>query len=383
MKRKCKNVDISDLEFIELSVNQCLTGKTKTRNDIVRIFEEYSDTHQIALQLHKEIINRKLELKPICYKDKFDENSQKWRTIGIQDIKQQMYDYIAVNGLTELFPRIGKYQCASIKGRGQVYCAKAVYNHIQDKSIKYACQFDIRKYYESVSQDNMMKWLEKHVKNEPLLWLIRTLLSTFKKGLSIGSYLSQHLANLYLSDLYHQINENMHRIRNKKNGQCIRVNLVSNCFFYMDDILIIGSNSRDLIKASKMIIDEVEKLGLEIKSNWRCFDLGNNFIDICGYTIYKDHVGVRRGTLKKMRRAFVRFSKKQNNLELARRVISYCGILEHSNCYRFCQKYNVYALKKKARKVVSNYAKNKKLHQTAESGCKGDVRRNCLGVHQS
>ena len=43
-----------------------------------------------------------------------------------------------------------------------------------------------------------MRFLKKH---------INKLISTFESGLSIGSYLSQFLCNLYMSQLYHEISE--------------------------------------------------------------------------------------------------------------------------------------------------------------------------------
>ena len=362
MKRKCKNVDITNLEFIENAVNKCLVGKNKNRGDIVDILAQYGDTHSIALQLRAEIQNRKLLLTPIRYRQKYDSGSQKWRNIGLQNIKQQMYDYIAVEGLAELLPRIGKYQCASITGRGQIYCARAIYGHIQNPKIRYACKFDIRKYYETVDQDILMNWLRKHVKNEPLLWLIETLLKTFDSGLSIGSYLSQQLANLFLSDIYHEISENAYRERCKKNGEIVRVRYVDKIFLYMDDIVIIGTSSRDMMRAAQRVIDLVAEKGLTIKPDWRCFALSNAFIDICGYRIYRTHIEVRRNTMKKIRRAFVRFERKPDNIDLARRVISYYGILKYSNCYNFKQKYNVEKLQNMARRLIAN--ENKKFYKT-------------------
>lgn len=367
MKKKCKNIDISDLNFIENAVNKCLVNKSKKRKDIVKILEQYGDTHNIALQLQKEIVERKLVLPPIQYRRKYDEASQKWRNIGLQNIKQQMYDYIAVAGLEELLRRIGKYQCASIKGRGQIYCARAVYGHIQDKKIKYACKFDVKKYYESINHDILMKWLKKYVKNEPLLWLIETLVRTFKKGLSIGSYLSQHLANLFLSDIYHEISEKSFRIRHKKNGEDLRVNYVNKIFLYMDDILLLGTNSKDMMRAAERIVYLLGQKELTVKPSWRCFKIEDSFIDICGYRIYKDHITVRRNTLKKIRRAFVRFERKPNNLDLARRVISYYGILKYSDCYKFKQKYKVAKLHNRARRALSN--ENKKFGKTSKSRC--------------
>lgn len=112
MKRKCKNVDITDYDFILQSVKDCFANKKKYRNDIVRIREELGSDEEIAKVLQKELLEEKLVLRPIWYHLKYDDNSQKWRNIGIQDIKQQMYDYIAVNGLAELERSIGHYQCA-------------------------------------------------------------------------------------------------------------------------------------------------------------------------------------------------------------------------------------------------------------------------------
>ena len=364
MKRKCKNVYITDLKFIEDSINECLKNKSKKRKDINRIKDEIGDVEDIAKVLKYEILTKKLVLKPIVYTRKYDNASKKWREIGIQDIKQQMYDYIAVRGMKELTGRIGKYQCASIKNRGQIYCARAVYNHIQDKTIKYAAKLDIRKYYESIPKDKLMRWLRNHIKNDTLLWLIEALISTYKKGLSIGSYLSQYLANLYLSDLYHGL-ECLHRIRITRSGYVKTYKVVAFQAFYMDDILILAKSAKHILRAVEYIKSVTSDLGLTIKDNWRCFKIGDSFIDIAGYRIYRDHITVRRDNLKKTRRAYVRFSKKSDNINLARRCVSFKGPLLYSNSRKFREKYNVDKLSVKARKVVSEYDKGKIRLQTA------------------
>lgn len=348
MKRKCKNIDITDIDFIENAVRDSLRNKKKTRNDIQRIFAEYGTVKNIAKQLQKELVEEKLEIPKIWYKKKYDQGSRKWINIGIQDIKHQMFDYIAVNGLEELERRIGKYQCASIKGRGQIYCAHAIQNHIQDTSIKYAVQMDIKKYYESIPHDKLMEWLTKRVGNNKLLWLIERLIGEFDNGLSIGSYLSQHLGNLYLSDIYHML-ENVHKTRR---GQVYKI--VSFQAFYMDDILFVGKNSRELIKVAQMIINELNKLGLDVKKNWSCFKIDDSFIDMVGFRIYRDHITVRRNTLKKIRRTYLRFNKNPHSLTRSRRIVSQYGILKHSNSKTFCGKYGVYQKLKKAKGVVSN-----------------------------
>lgn len=75
MKRKCKNVDITDLGFICTAINDCLRNKNKSRNDILRFERDYPNMSTMALEMQEEIKNRKLNLKPIWYKDKFDQAS--------------------------------------------------------------------------------------------------------------------------------------------------------------------------------------------------------------------------------------------------------------------------------------------------------------------
>lgn len=351
MKRRCKNIDITDYDFILRSVEDCLRNKRKSRNDILRIREEIGTNEEIAKVLQNEITDGKLKLKPIRYRNKYDDNSQKWRRIGIQDIKQQMYDYVAVNGLWELEKSIGHYQCASVKEKGQIYCAKAIASHIRDNSVKYYCKMDIRKYYESIPRDKLMEWLRKRVKNRKLLWLIQTLLDTFDNGLSIGSYLSQHLGNLYLSDIYHKL-EALSKTRRGK-----RTKIVTFQAFYMDDILIVGKNSRELVKAANLIAEMCREKGLEIKPTWSCQKIDNSFIDMAGYRIYRDHITVRRGTMKKIRRTFVRYDA--DSKTRARRVISHYGIIKHADSYKFCRKYDVHKKLKSAKEVVSKSGKKK------------------------
>lgn len=49
--------------------------------------------------VREEIIQGNIHFQPIWYKEKIDASSQKVRRIGIQNIKQQIYDYIAVEAM--------------------------------------------------------------------------------------------------------------------------------------------------------------------------------------------------------------------------------------------------------------------------------------------
>lgn len=393
MKTYCKKIDITDRDLIKRATYNCLERKY-VRKDTLKLLRQYSNSNlspkdiknmikkdgkhsvypyveNIIDGLRNELIERKLVLKPIVYKEKIDGSCLKVRTIGIQDVKQQIYDYIAIEGLQPMLKRIGEYQCASIKGRGPIKGAQRIQRWLRNKNIRYAGKADVKKCYENISRENMMKFLHKYVKNDLLLWLINELLITFEHGLSIGSYLSQFLCNLYMSQLYHEISENMFRIRKHKNGINERINLVDHVIFFMDDILILGTNSKDLHKAMKLIIKFAkDKMGLEIKPSWTVFktrleDRKNDsgqFIDMMGFRMYRWHTTIRRRVFKRIRKAYMRTLKcikthKTILVSLARKCLSYYGYIKHTDSFKFKKRYEVYEIVKYCKKVVSNESK--------------------------
>jgi RNA-directed DNA polymerase len=225
MKTYCKTVDITDRKLIQKAVYKCLKKKYK-RRDSLTMFSEYTGLSTDAIKgmfnefglngmkpmvetvvdgVREEINQGNIHFQPIWYKEKIDASSQKVRRIGIQNIKQQIYDYIAVEAMKDFLKRIGEYQCAALKGRGQSYGIKAIKRWMRNKNIRYAGQCDVSKCYPSIDRNKLMEFLRKYIKNEPLLELIEMLIMTFDTGLSIGSYLSQYLCNLFLSQIYHEI----------------------------------------------------------------------------------------------------------------------------------------------------------------------------------
>lgn len=397
MKTYCKNFDITNRDLIRKATYNCLEKKY-IRKDTLKLLRQYSNSNlttkdiremiknngkhsvypyveNIIDGIRKELIERKIVLKPIVYKEKVDGSCLKIRTIGIQDVKQQIYDYVAIEGLQPMLKRIGEYQYASIKGRGPIKGAQRIQRWLRNKNIRYAGKADVKKCYENISRENMMKFLHKYVKNDHLLWLINELLITFGSGLSIGSYLSQFLCNLYMSQLYHEISENMFRVRKHKNGINERINLVTHVLIYMDDILILGTNSKDLNKAMKLIIKFAkDEMGLEVKASWTVFKTRlkdrktkdekyeGQFIDMMGFRIYRWHTTIRRRVFIRIRKAYMRTLKcikthKTILVSLARKCLSYYGYIKHTDSFKFKKRYNVYEIVKCCKKVVSNESK--------------------------
>jgi len=401
LKRYCKNINL-DAEWIKAAIYQCLSDKWE-RRDTDEFLAEYSlikgkellkiiraDRNQAEPLIKKasaamaqEIKERKVKFPEIQYSLRIDGNCGKTREIGVESIKQQVYDYVAVNALMELFEKkIGKYQCASIPDRGQVYGKKAIEKWIRknpDKT-RVGAKGDVRHCYPSIKIEKLMKFLRKQVKNDDLLYLVETLVRSYKQGLSIGSYLSQWLCNYFLSFAYHYAEQKLYRVRKQKDGTTKRIRLIHSQLFYMDDILILGSRKADVRKAMQMLVRFFrEELGLTIKPNWKLFQVDHigrdgkhhgDCIDMMGYKIYRDHTEVRRNIFLRARQTILKAWKQVRKsgrmaLELAYRCISYFGWFKNSNSTNFKRKYGIEKLMKYAKRRVSIESKIR--NRTADS----------------
>lgn len=383
MKRLCKDVDITDRGLISKAVYACLSKKYK-RNDVVKYLSQVSGIKQeyirciyyrygkkamypfteiVISKIQNEIKSGNISFPEIWYREKVDRSSGKIRRIGIQNIKQQIYDYIAVEGLKPVLRRIGEYQYASIEGRGTTKGKEVISHWIRNRDMRYFVKLDVRKCFESIDHDKLMGYLRERVKNEPLLNLVDLLIGSFEHGLSIGSYLSQYLCNLYMSILYHEIKEHMYRVRRGKRGEK-RVNLVRHCLIYMDDILMIGSRKIDLEKAVKLTVQKASEMGLQIKDNYQVRQIEGNNIDMLGYKIYRTHTEIRGRTFLRVRRSFRR-ARKRLTEGVARKCLSYYGYLKHTNSRRFQRKWKVRRTIKKCKGVIRNESK---IYRTAAAG---------------
>lgn len=375
MKRLCKDVDITDRGLISKAVYACLNKKYK-RNDVVKYLSQlsgikqeyirciyyrygksamYPFTEVVISEIQSEIKSGNISFPEIWYREKIDGSSGKVRRIGIQNIKQQLYDYIAVEGIKPVLKCIGEYQYASIEGRGTTKGKEVIAHWIRNKNMRYFVKLDVRKCFESIDQNKLMNYLRVKVKNEPLLDLIKLLLGSFERGLSIGSYLSQYLCNLYMSILYHEIMENMYRIRRGKRGEK-RINLVRHCLIYMDDILMIGSRKRDLEKAVKLTIKKATEMGLEIKPNYQVKEIDGNCIDMLGFKIYRTHTEIRGRTFIRVRRAFRRAGNRLTEV-LAKKCLSYNGYLKHTDSKRMQKKLKAAEIIQRCKELMKNESK--------------------------
>jgi RNA-directed DNA polymerase len=209
------------------------------------------------------------------------------------------------------------YSC--IKGRGIHGAFYKLRKALLDQDgTAYCLKLDIKKFYPNVNHDILKQLLRRKIKDTDMLWLLDEIIDS-TEGLPIGNYLSQYLANFYLTYFDHWLKEEKS---------------VKYYFRYADDIVILSSNKPELHKLLTEIRQYLEiKLDLTVKENYQVFPVAARGIDFIGYVFYHSHVLLRKGIKKNFARMM---AKRRNKASIA----SYNGWASHCNSKHLMKKLN-------------------------------------------
>ncbi|MEK9157706.1 MAG: RNA-directed DNA polymerase [Patescibacteria group bacterium] len=206
------------------------------------------------------------------------------------------------------------YSC--IKKRGIHLLLQKLNADLKDISgTQYCLKFDIKKYYPSIDHDVLNALLRKKFKDPDLLWLLDEIIDS-APGLPIGNYLSQYLANFYLSYFDHWIKEEKR---------------VKYYYRYADDIVILDSDKSRLHTLMNEAKAYLHDLKLEVKQTHQVFPVDVRGIDFVGYVFRHTHVMIRKSIKKNFAR---KLSKNPNHPSKA----SYLGWLGHCNARHLTKK---------------------------------------------
>lgn len=309
---------ISD-ENIELAIKNASKGK-KNRASVRRRLDNPN--------LKKEIIYYANHFKNRQHKPQeiYDGIQRKRRTIIVPSFDEQVIHHMVVNTLKPVFMHgMYKHSYGSIPKRGGLKGKKAIEKFIRKhpKDCKYILKMDIRKYFESVPHEIYLGGLRKLIHDKRFLGILEEITGVIPKGLPLGFYTSQWTANWYLQGLDHYIKEELH---------------ASFYIRYMDDMVVFGSNKRNLHRIKDSIEDYLNTLGLELKDNWQVFRFDYNskyrFLDFMGFQFYRNRTVLRRSIMLKATRKARRVWKMDKiTVHSARQMLSYLGWIKHTNTY--------------------------------------------------
>jgi len=354
LKSYCKGL-VVDREAVESAYSAWLSSDSGHKN-AHRVLEEYGSAAALVEEILWEVTMRRLTFRPIVRYKRLEPTNGKVRTIGIASVKQQVVDYVVVTAIQGLLDaKVGYYQVAAVKGKGQKVCARALRRWVPEGG--YYVKADVRKCYPSIGHDVVMRILRKYVRSANVLYCAESLLATYEHGgLEIGSYFSLCAAQLVLSCAYHHV-EGLHKTRRDR-----RVSLVSHQIWHLDDVMLFSRGKRDLRMAMRSLEHYMaSELGLELKPWKICKVSPDEPCDMGGFVVrhlrsrtgkMRVRVTVRHGTFLRTRRAFRAFARRPG-LAASYRVISYWGKLVHSDSYGFVSRTGARLAFNRARRIVA------------------------------
>ncbi len=199
---------------------------------------------------------------------------------------------------------------------------------------------DVRKFFDSVDHQILMKIIVEKIKNEDLLWLVREIISSFppenrpeqieresscgRHGIPLGNLTSQLFSNIYLNSL----------------DQFVKRELKENCYIrYADDFVILSRDCEHLKNLIPVLTDYLNKqLELTLHPDKIILRKFNQGIDFLGYVVFPYHIILRNRTKCRMIRKIKKYSQMLRDKIITQEMFdqsvqSYLGILRHCRGY--------------------------------------------------
>lgn len=258
-----------------------------------------------------------------------------------------VWDQIMHHALVSQFRPIvehGLYEfaCGSIPGRGPHYGKKHLRKWIDSYGNRrfYVFKADIRHFYDSIDHGLLKLKLRHAISDQMFMNLMESLIDSYGPGIPKGYYTSQWLANFLLKDFDHYVKQEL------KAPHYMR---------YMDDIVVLCPNKRQLHKIKDGIEAYLSGMRLELKGNWQIYrfvdkdDKNGRDIDFMGFRFYRHKTTLRKSNLRAIRRKANKIEKKRRRkaggegrgvtAHDAMSMLSYTGWTGHADVYGYYQRH--------------------------------------------
>lgn len=314
---------IYSLQNLILADQKARKGKTKSYG--VKLFDK--DPLNKLIKLQDDLRNHRYKTSPYTT---FTIYEPKERLIfRLPYYPDRIVHHAIMNIMEPIWVNIftkNTYSC--IKGRGIHKLVNDLKKALKSnpEGTKYCLKLDVKKFYPSINHDILKEIIRRKIKDEELLQVLDEIIDS-AEGVPIGNYLSQYLANLYLTYFDHWIKE---------------VLGIKHYFRYCDDITIL-SNSKEQLH--KWLI-EIQKyldvnLKLQIKSNWQIYPVESRGIDFVGYVFKHDYTKLRKSIKHNL---FIKVSGQSKQFyckeDRIKNIGSYFGWLKYCNSKHLKRKLN-------------------------------------------
>ena len=313
--RKLRFEYITQMDNLELADHNARKGKGQHRG--VMLFDRRKTENLTALQI--QLANMEYHTSPghICNKKCPCGKTRKLHKLPYYP------DHIVHHSLMQqILPVLYTYyyydSYASVPGKGMHFAANRVSKFIRKYKGKriYYVKLDFVKFYENILQPVIYEQLCKTFGNKGVRYLLREAITACDKGLAIGHYPIQPIANYYTSRMVRHVY--------KKKGGKVAI------FVYCDDIVVMGIDKKKVWRTVNAIIDyarEVmhqplhENIGMQIIADKRS-------LDFVGYQFFSNRRLLRKRMKKRFARKMAKLKEPMRRYQVA---TAYKGWLMHCN----------------------------------------------------
>ncbi len=331
--------ELCSFDNLELAYKKA--RKHKTTKDYVINFEKNLNNN--LLLLRSELLLRSYTPKPLV---NFIVRDPKTRKISKSDFRDRVVHHALCNIIEPIFEKRFIFDSyANRKGKGTLkaiqrfdYFKRKVSKNNTIKCI--VIKADIKKYFESIDHEILMKTIKKKIKDNKFLWLIKRILGNCDgggrtgKGMPLGNLTSQFFANVYLNELDQFVK---HKLKAK---YYIR---------YVDDFVILHNNKQTLETYKEKINDFLKIIKLELHPDKSKIITLNNGVTMLGYRVFYHYKLLRKSNLRKSKR------KIEEKIELVKNsILPYDSLLDSINgWFGYAMWADTYKLRKKLAKEIN------------------------------
>lgn len=288
-----------DENVIRKAYKKLRKGKTKRRE--IQAIDANLDNEVAAMRRMIEntkppdvpVEHPELAYKPRKRTPKYIFEHGKHRKIYMPEIHEQWLHHIIILILEPIIMATAyRFSCGSFPKRGGHYGKKQILKWIRSgEGIRNFAKIDIRHFYDNIRLDVLMRELRLRIKDEWFLYIISLCLKGFKKGIPLGFYISQWLANYLLEPLDRFITETLGLKKDMR---------------YMDDITIFDNSKKKLHKAiTEIRIFIGRRFRLKLKENYQVckfyYEKGKRKIgrvlDFMGFQFYREKTLIRKSIM--------------------------------------------------------------------------------------
>ena len=369
-----------DEDIIRKAYKKLRKGKTK-RREIQQIDANLDAEVAKMREMIRNTRPGEVEYPELAYKPhkrtpKLIKEHGKERRIYMPEIHEQWLHHIIVLILEPIIVATAyPYSCGSFPKRGAHYGKKKIKSWMSDiKGTKYYAKLDIRHFYENIRIDVLMRELSIRIKDSWFLYIIELCLKGFKKGIPLGFYISQWLANYILEPLDKFITRTFQKYMR-----------------YMDDMVIFSGNKK---KLHEITVEIAKMLGrrfrLKLKNNYQVVRFiyekpGKKIgrpLDYMGFLFFRDRITIRKKIMLSATRMATYLAKRKEQgkkwyLKKVEYMVSYVGWFTCTDTYQaYLDRIKPCVDIGKLKKIISRIRRK----QNHESMVTGIVRREAGGA---